>query len=153
MRRRADPVSVRQHRKIGADLFNYTWSLLDLKRRTQDENDEMLHAAHASAYHWAHAGRHLQRSISEWQLARVYAALGRPEAALYHGRRSLDHARLAHAAPFYVAYAYEALARAEALAGRLRQSNRYLRTAKEIGAKVRSRDDRRMLLEDLASIR
>lgn len=153
MRRRADPLAPRQHRKIGADLFNYTWSLLDAKHRSTDENDEMLHAAHASAYHWAHAGRLLQRSISEWQISRVYSVLRRPEPALYHARRSLELARRGRVSPFYVAYAYEALARASAVAHRPRERDRYLRIAARYGRAVRSTDGRRMLREDLATIR
>jgi hypothetical protein len=53
---------------------------------------------------------------------------------------------------FYVAYAYEAMARASAVAGQRRARDRYLREARRIGATVRGRDDQRMLMEDLATI-
>jgi len=152
MRRTVDPLSRGQHRKIASDLFNYTWSLLDRKRRSSGEIDEMLHAAHASRYHWGHAGTPLNRAIGEWQISRVYAVLGRAEPALYHGRRALEIARRNRLGRFQLAYAYEALARAAAVAGELRARNRYLREARKIGAGVRDRDDRRMLLEDLATI-
>jgi len=112
----------------------------------------MLHAAHASRYHWGHAGTPLNRSIGEWQVSRVYAVLGRTEPALYHGRRALEIARRNRLSRFHLAYAYEALARASAVAGQRRARNRYLREARRIGAAVRDRDDRRMLLEDLATI-
>ena len=152
MRRKADPVSRGHHRKIGADLFNYTWSLLDKKRRTTEESDLMLHAAHASRYHWGQAGTALNISVGEWQIARVYATLGRAEPAEYHARRSLEIARRGRLSPFYVAYAYEALARAAAVAARAREKSRYLREARRIAARVRDRDDRRMLLEDLGTV-
>lgn len=152
MRRQADPVTLRLHRKIAGDLFNYTWSLLDRKQRTVEEDDEMLHAAHASCYHWGRAGRPLQRSIGEWQISRVYSVLGRPEGGLYHGRRALEIARRGKLGPFYVAYAYEALARAAGLARRSQDRDRWMRTARRIGGRVRSTDDRRMLFEDLDTI-
>lgn len=152
MRRQADPVTLRLHRKIAGDLFNYTWSLMDRKQRTADEDDEMLHAAHASRYHWGRVGRPLQRSIGEWQISRVYSVLGRPEGALYHGRRALEIARRGNLGPFYVAYAYEALARGAALAHRPQDHDRWLRAARRIGGRVRSADDRRMLLEDLTTV-
>lgn len=152
MRRRADPLTRSQHRKIGGDLFNYTWSLLDLKRRSAEERDEMLHAAHASRYHWGHAGTSLNLSIAEWQLSRVYATLGRAEPALFHGRRALEYARKGRLGRFYLAYAFEGLARASAVAGDRSARNRYLREARRIGATVRGEDERRMLLEDFASI-
>jgi hypothetical protein len=150
--RREDPLGRAQHRKIGKDLFNYTWSLLDRKVRSPAEDDEMLHAAHAARYHWGEAGTPLNLSIGEWQVSRVYATLGRAEPATYHGRRSLEIARRARLSAFYLAYGYEALARAAAVAGKRPARNRYLREARRIGARVRDRDDRRMLLEDLATI-
>ena len=44
------------HRKLAVDLFNYTWKFLDKENRTVEEDDEMLHAAHASRFHWGKAG-------------------------------------------------------------------------------------------------
>jgi len=145
-------VGDRLHRKIGADLFNYTWSLLDKTRRSPLEAEEMLHAAHASRYHWGRAGRPLHISVGEWQVSRVYATLGRAEPARYHGRRALEVALKNRLGRFYVAYAHEALARAAAVAGDRRERDRQLRAARRIGAGVRDRDDRRMLEEDLATI-
>lgn len=152
MRRLSDPVTAREHRKIGADLFNYTWSLVDRRGRTPEEDDEMVHAAHASRYHWGRIGRPLQLSIGEWQISRVYSVLGRAEPAFHHARRSLELARRGHLAPFYLAYAYEALARAAKVARKSRERDQYLRAARRIVTRVRSADDRRMLMEDLESI-
>jgi hypothetical protein len=153
VRRRSDPLDRRQHRKVGADLFNYTWSLLDRKERTRAEDEEMLHAAHASRYHWAHGGTPLNVSIGEWQLSRVYSVLGRAEPAVYHAQRCLEITRRHRFGRFYVAYAYEALARASAVAGKRAARGRYLREARRVGETIRDRDGRRMLVEDLATIR
>jgi hypothetical protein len=152
VRRKADPLNRSQHRKIGADLFNYTWSLLDQKKRSSDEVDQMVHAAHASRYHWGQAGTPRNRAIGEWQISRVYSTLGRAEPALYHGRRGLEIARRSRLSRFHLAYAYEALARASAVAGQRRARDRYLREARRIAPTVRDQDDRRMLLEDLATV-
>jgi hypothetical protein len=148
----APKLSRTQHRKIGGDLFNYAWSLLDKKRRSKADIDELIHAAHASRFHWGQGGTQLNVSIGEWQLSRVYAALGRSEPALFHGRRALEVARRSRLSRFYLAYAYEALARAAAVAGQRPSRDRYLREARRIGARVRDKDDRRMLFEDLATI-
>jgi len=112
----------------------------------------MIHAAHASRYHWGQAGRDLNRSIAEWQISRVYAVLGREEPSRYHAHRALELARRGRLAPFYEAYAYEALARATAVARKPKETKRYLEKAQLIGRRIRNRDDRRMLDEDLASI-
>jgi hypothetical protein len=152
VRRKEDPLRRPDHRKVGADLFNYAWSLLDQKNRTLEEDDEMVHAAHASRYHWGHAGGPLQISVGEWQLSRVYSVLGRAEPALYHARRCLEISLKRRLGRFYLAYAYEAMARASAVAGQRSPRNRYLREARKVGTRVRDKDDRRMLLEDLATI-
>ena len=153
MKARRDPLRKEQHRRIGSDLFNYTWTLLDRPRLRPAEVDEMLNAAHASRYHWGHAGTALNRSIAEWQLSRVYATLGRSEPALYHGRRALQIARHDRLGRFYLAYAYEGMARASALSGDRRSRARYVRQARTVGARIRDRADRERLLADLSTIR
>ncbi len=152
MPRRPDPVSRARHRALGRDLFNYTWSLLDRPRRTAAEDDEMLHAAHASRYHWGHGAGGRERAIGEWQLARVYAVLGRAEPATFHARRSLALARRHHLSAFYVAYGWEALARAAAVAGDARGRDRHLTAARKLLPKVRAPDERRLLETDLDAI-
>ena len=44
------------HKKLGIELFNYTWELLEKPQRTREEDDTMMHAAHASRFHWGKAG-------------------------------------------------------------------------------------------------
>jgi hypothetical protein len=133
MPRSVDPLERGQHRKVGRYLFNYTWSLLDRKKRTQAEIDEMIHAAHASTFHWGRSGTPLNRSIGEWQVSRVYASLGRAEPALYHAHRALEIAQKGRLGRFYLAYGYEALARAAAIAGKRPARERYLKEARRIG--------------------
>ena len=152
MRRQTDPVDKALHRKIGTYLFNHTWSLLERKRRSPGQNHEMLSAAHASLYHWSRGGGQRNRCIAEWQVSRVYSVLGRPEPALHHGQRALEIARHGRVAPFYVAYAYEALARAAAVAGQRRARALYLRKAERIGKTVRDSQERKLLMDDLATI-
>src|SRR5437773_7978501 len=56
-----------------------------------------------------------QLAIGEWQISRVYAALGRPEPSLYHAERCLEICEAHKVGDFPFAYAYEALARAFAI--------------------------------------
>ena len=39
-------------RQLATDCFNETWTLIEKQDRTREDDDEMLHGAHASAYHW-----------------------------------------------------------------------------------------------------
>jgi len=140
------------HRQLGVDLFNATWALLDKADRTPDEDDAMIHAAHASAYHWRQVGEPLHFARSDWQLSRVYAVLQRPEAALYHARRCLEICQAAGIGDFDLAFAYEALARAYAINRQAGEAARYLRQAQAAGAQIKEEEDRRYFFDELATI-
>lgn len=75
------------HRRLGAGLYNRTWELMSVNGRTADQDDELVHTAHASAWHWRRVGTAANRARSEWLCARVYSVLGRAEPALAHARR------------------------------------------------------------------
>jgi hypothetical protein len=103
------------HRRLGVDLFNEVWRLME----SREDDDRMLHAAHASRYHWGEAPDRKLENLArgEWQVSRVYVVLGRAEPAIWHARRCLQHCEEAGIGDWDLAYAFEALARAHALAG------------------------------------
>jgi len=41
----------------------------------------MIHAAHASRFHWGEIGKPINLGRGEWQISRVYSVLNRPESA------------------------------------------------------------------------
>ena len=140
------------HRQLGVDLFNRTWTFLRKEQRTRDEDDEMLYAAHASAYHWLHAedARPENRARSEWQLSRVYAELGRGEEARHHAGRCLAHCEENGIADWDLAFAYEARARADLVRRDEEGFRRHLALAREAGAAIADAEDRELLEADLA---
>lgn len=140
------------HREIGVALFNRTWSLLELEGRTAEQDVEMVHTAHASAYHWMQVGTPVNRSRSEWQCSRVYAATGRSEPAIWHARLCLEICEREGIRDFDLGFAYEALARAYAVAGDRDESARWLEQARSAAADVAESDDRELLRSDLATI-
>ncbi|HEY4689660.1 MAG TPA: hypothetical protein VIK33_10140 [Anaerolineae bacterium] len=140
------------HRKFAVDLFNFVWTLLDKPERTAEENDLMLHAAHASRYHWGEAGMAVNLTRGEWLVSRVYAVLKRPEPALYHARRCLEICQQNGIGDFDLAFAYEALARASAIAGQHAEREQYLALAREAAEHIAEQDDKDLLLSDLATM-
>ncbi len=144
------------HRRLGVELFNHVWSLLEMPDRTAGQDDEMIHAAHASRHHWSLAGTTVNLGRGEWQCSRVYATLGRAEPALWHAKRSLAYAEAAAAAgdaeDWDVAAAQEALARAHAVAGDRAESERWRALALESLARVADVEDRRQVEQDLATL-
>ncbi len=141
-----------QHRKLGVDLFNYVWTLLEKPDRTKEEDEEMVHAAHASRWHWSVVGAPLNFARGEWQISRVYAVLGRGEPALVHALRCLEICQEHTMGDFALAYAFEALARAWSVLGSAEEARRYLDLAREAGARIEEADDRELLLKDLGTI-
>jgi hypothetical protein len=139
------------HKKFAADLFNLTWDLLDKEERSKEEEDRMLHAAHASRFHWGEIGTPLQFERGEWQVSRVYAVLNRPQAALYHAQRCLDICTANQIGDFDIAFAYEALARAHAIAGDSEKSQEYVRLAEQAAEKIEDEGNREYFLSELAT--
>ncbi len=140
------------HRKQAASLFNHVWRLLEKRTRTPAEDEAMIHAAHASRYHWGVVGKPVQVSIGDWQVSHVYAALGRSEPATYHAKRCLAVCREHRIHDFPLAFAYEALARAAAVAGKSRDRDRFLRLARAAADGIKNQEDRELVLSDLATI-
>jgi hypothetical protein len=139
------------HRQLGVDLYNHTWTLLEKENRTRTDDDEMLNATHASAYHWSRAGgagpEHPARS--QWQISRVNAVLGRGDAAVYHAERCLEHCTQNGIDDWDLAAAYEALARAHRVAGNDAEYRRNLELGREALAQIADDEDREHIAEDL----
>jgi len=148
-------VTPEEHRRLGVELYNGTWTLIEREDRTPDENDEMLHRAHASAYHWLQAPHTAANEArSHWLCSRVHVLAGQPEGALYHAQRCLA---LVESAPgamedWDLAAAYEALARAHLSGGEVDEARRYLELARQETAEVAGEDDRKHIEADLASL-
>jgi hypothetical protein len=140
------------HRQVAVALFNHAWTLIELESRTEEQDSELVHAAHASAYHWMQVGTAVNRARSEWQCSRVYAVLGRGEPALWHARRCLDFCEREGIGDWDLGFAYEALARAHAVAGDQDESARWLEQARNAAAEVAEDGDRELLLSDLETI-
>jgi DNA-binding transcriptional MerR regulator len=140
-------------RALAAGLYNHAWTLLETHPRTAAQDDELIHAAHASRYHWGELGSDIHLARGEWQCARVYATLGRAEPALWHARRCVA---LAEAAPdredWDLAAAYEAMARASAVAGDRAAVSEWTAKARTALDAVADPEDRTLIESDLATL-
>jgi hypothetical protein len=143
------------HRFFSADCFNRTWGLIDKMNRSPQEDQEMILLSTASLWHWTQREdcTPTNLSVGYWQLSRVYAAMGQAENARHYAHLCLDCSRNCGVAPFFLGYAYEALARAEAIAENLIEMGKYLEEARRQAARVSEEADREQLLGDLDTIR
>jgi len=141
----------RLHESLAKQINGEVWSLLDKPDRTVEDDERLVLAAHASAYHWLHVGTAVHRQRGEWMLAHVHTVRSRESPARHHARRclALTETFAAEMKDFDVAYAYEAVARAEALGEDSEPARRYLHLAEAQGARIADEEDRTIFLADL----
>jgi DNA-binding transcriptional MerR regulator len=144
------------HRSLGVALFNDTWRLLEKTERTPEEDEELLHQAHASAYHWLKAPEcePKNRARGAWMCSRVYSVLGRSEPALHHAGRCLaiTERHPENMEDFDLPFAYEALARAHGVAGNSDEAKRYEQKGRALAERIGDAEDRELVLSDLGSL-
>jgi hypothetical protein len=148
-------VTPEEHRRLGIELYNGTWELIERQDRMPDDDDEMLHRAHASAYHWLQAPHTAaNRARSHWLCSRVHVLAGQPEGALHHAQRclALVEGHGEEMEDWDLAGAHEALARAHAAAGETEQARHHLERARAEAAKIADPDDSKHIEADLDSL-
>jgi hypothetical protein len=128
-----------------------TWALLRQPDRSVLDDEKMLYAAFASAYHYLETGTFLEHQRAEWLISRVYAALGNGPEALHHAERcmALTTAHRDQLPDFDKAFALEALARAHAKAGNTDEAAKFRAEAEQAGNAISDEQSRKVFLEEL----
>ena len=139
-------------RRLAVELFNHTWDLIAVPRRTPEQDDAMIHAAHASRWHWGNAGGPMEWAVGEWMCSRVYAVLRLGEASLRHGLRCLELTQTYGIGGYVPASAHEAIARAYAVSGDRDAAVRHRNLAAGLAAQLDDLDDRAVVDGDLATL-
>ena len=142
------------HKYFSAHCYNQAWELIDKSDRTSEEDEQMLRLSLASHYHWTQREdfSSTKASIGFWQTSRIYSLLGQAENAKRYGQLCLEASQKVNVPPFFLGYAYEALARAEAVTGNEQDVQNYLAQAKATAEKIQKADEKKMLLDDLNTI-
>jgi hypothetical protein len=137
--------------RLAARLLNRVTELLE-RSRSAAEDDEMLHAAHASRHHWGQLPEPTHWARGEVLCSQVYVALGRAEPALHHGRRSLELAEEHQLSWFHIGEAHTAVARAARLAGLDDYAAKHATLALKSAERITEPEERRTLLGDIAAL-
>jgi len=142
------------HRKLGAELFNRVWDLLAIEKRTPEQDTEMIHTTHASAYHWSQVGEGPRLARAEWQCSWVYSELERPEPALYHAHRceAICKQYADELEDFDLPAMHEAFARAQLVAGNREEAMHRLKLATDLCAQIADPEDREIIQAQIDSI-
>jgi hypothetical protein len=130
------------HRWHAVECNNLAWSLSAQPERTLLEDEEMLNAAHASAYHWGEVGTQLHRARAKMLLGHVHAALGYGQTALAYSQESYDYLT-AHGPPDWeIAFAHAILAHAAIAAGDIGLHEQHYAKALELGQVIADPEDK-----------
>lgn len=140
------------HRYFAAQCFNDAWGLIEKPDRTPDDDRQMFLLNQASLWHWTRRPDCTEKnlSIGYWQASRIQSLLGNAVEATRYAELCLGESD--GLPPFYVAYAYEALARAAKTAGDHDAMQKHLITARRLAGEVRDADSRQALIADLDSL-
>ncbi|HEX5000523.1 MAG TPA: hypothetical protein VFY29_20035 [Terriglobia bacterium] len=141
------------HRYFSALCFNKAWDLIEKAGRTSEENEEMIRLSQASIWHWTQREdcARANLSIGYWQASRVHALVGNAGEARRYGDLCMEQSR--GEAPFLMAYAHEALARAAQVAGNTTECSRHREEAERLAADLTDKDERALLEKDLETLR
>jgi hypothetical protein len=147
------PTSGVDHRRLAVELFNHVWTLLELASRTPEQDDELVHAAHASRWLLVEGrddGQPRPRRVAD--LARLRRARARRARALARAPVLAYVEAADDAEDWDLPFAYEALARASFVAGDIAAAAGHAAEARELGERIVDPEDRELLEKDLATL-
>jgi hypothetical protein len=132
----------RSHRWHAIECNNLAWVLSDQPDRTPAQDEEMLNAAHASAFHWSRAGDELSQARARMLLGHVHAALGYGRTALAYARQSYDYFAAHQPPDWELAFAHAILAHAAFAAGEAALHRQHYARAQQLGQAIADPEDR-----------
>jgi DNA-binding transcriptional MerR regulator len=145
-------LSSEAERQLAIRYFNAVWTLMEKEDRTVEDDDQMIHMAHASRYHWGQVGKPENLARGEWQVSRVYAVVRRVEPCLHHAQRALDICEANGIRDWDIAFAFEALARGHAISGDSEAARAMTEKALAAVENIAEDEDRKIVLADLETI-
>ena len=121
------------HHYMGIEMNIQTWSLLEKKDRSEQDDMRMVMFAKASLFHWKLSPKFqpVNEQRGEWMISRVYSVLGKGEETLIHAEKTMGLTKKHGLKDFDLAYAYECLARAYAVSGNKKESKIWYEKAKQ----------------------
>ena len=143
----------KMHHEMGIEMNIQTWNLLEKVGRNERDDARMISFAHASLYHWrkSHKYKPINEQRGQWLLSHVYAVLGKSKEALYYAKKTQKLTIEQDLKDSDRAYAYEALARANAAIGSKYESLKNLWNAQMVVNDIANEDDKNNFISVLES--
>jgi len=143
----------KMHHNMGIEMNIQTWNLLEKEGRNERDDARMISFAHASLYHWrkSHKYKPINEQRGQWLLSHVYAVLGKSKEALSYAKKTQKLTIEQNLKDSDRAYAYEALARANAAIGSKYESLKNLWNAQMVVNDISNEDDKNNFISVLES--
>ena len=138
------------HQYFAKSINGRVWELLQQPDRSQSDNDELLYAAHACTYHWKFVGTAVHQQRGEWLISHIHVVLGHANEALRHAERcfELTQSNKNTMRDFDIAYAFEGLARANAMMCDYKMAREFFDLAQQAGNAITDEEDKSIFMGD-----
>ena len=131
---------------------NRAWELVERADRTPSEVHEMLHAAHASAWHWARVGTALNEARANMLLGLAHALVGEGALGLRYAMLAFNYFNEHEAPDWEQAFAHATLAAAGRSAGNSALHAEHWGEADRLGRAIADEQDRDIFMRSFAQI-
>jgi len=136
-------------KRLASQANNRAWTLAEMLHRSPEEDEEMLHAAHAAMYFWRMVGEPSNHAHAAQLLAHVYALLKLPEPAAQYLSKASPYFEQHDCAPWEMAFAHVVAANVACAEGNAAaHATRYAK-AQEAAAHITDPDTREMFAATL----
>ena len=136
-------------RRLGSAANNRGWSLSEKSTRTPEEDQEMLHAAHASAHLWSTVGNEHNLALGRLLLGQAHALLGNSRYAMSYAEAAHTYFTSRACEPWELAISHAVLANAAHCIGNRGLHEASYQTAAALISKLESQEDRKILAATL----
>ena len=141
----------KMHHYMGIEMNIQTWNLLGKKDRSEQDNVRMVMFAKASLYHWQNSPNFqpINEQRGQWMIANAYTNLDMGEKAIGYAQETMRLTDEHKFDDFDLAYAYEAMARANASLKNNDECQEWYKKAEDAGNKIKENEDKKLFLSDL----
>jgi hypothetical protein len=136
----------RWHRWFAIESNNEAWRLAEQGSRTPEENERMVHLAHAAALHWSAVGDDDTRARAWGLLAQAHALAGNGALAVQYAALNLDYVMGRSSADWEIAFAQIIMSNALHANGQRDEHRRYYELAQRSGEAIFDPEDKEIFM-------
>ncbi len=138
------------NRYFGVHFNQEVWKMLDKPSITVEEGYQLIDLAHASNHHWRLSGTAINQQRGAYLIARVFLALGSPDAALIYANRcwNITQQNPEGIKDFDYAYAEEMMWKCELAEGNTEKAEKHKLKARSLGDAITGQEDKKIFNQD-----